>query len=162
MTGEYNSSIAYLLVRRMRTIASVLVLTLIALSGCKNVQPRLSEYGNKDSVLLYQTDMDWGGGTNQWRLAVQRLHDLPKWNFEKGDPPISQMKALKIARNYLSSKGVSGSCDVEEIVLRSVNPSSFPFHFYYRIRFGNVNAYLNHMTCIILMDGTVLKPERTE
>jgi hypothetical protein len=120
-----------------------------------------SVHGEEARLLLYQTDMDWGGGTNQWWLPYNRLQQLPKWNPEKAEPPVSQMKALKIAMKWLTSKGVSGSYNVDYILLRAVRPDDnrYRFDFHYRIVFGNVNAYLNHMTCIVLMDGTVLEPE---
>jgi hypothetical protein len=105
--------------------------------------------------------MDGGGGTNQWWFPNSCLQQLPKWHPEKSEPPISQTKALKIARNWLAFKGVSGTYDVDYILLRTVGTGvdERRFNFYYRIGFGNVNAYLNHMTCMVLMDGTILEPE---
>jgi hypothetical protein len=120
-----------------------------------------SVHGEEAKFLLYKTDMDWVGVTNQWWLPISRLQQLPKWHPEKSEPPISQMKALKIARKWLASRGVTGAYDVDYILLHAVRPDAdeHRFDFYYRIVFGNVNAYLNHMTCIVLMDGTVLEPE---
>lgn len=114
-----------------------------------------------ERILLYRTDMDWGGGTKEWRLPLDRLQLLPKWNPDKGNPPISQTKALRIARAWLKSKGVSGTYTIDSIMLRNdcAGQDEYGFDFHYRIVFGNVNAYLNHMTCIVLMDGTVLEPE---
>jgi len=136
-------------------------MTIVALLGLMTLCVVVSVYGEEDRIKLYQTDMDWGGGTNQWWLPISRLEKLPKWYPEKGEPLISQTSALKIARKWIASRGVSGSYSVDSILLRSVTPDTgkYQFDFYYRIVFGNVNAYLNHMTCIVLMDGTVLEPE---
>jgi hypothetical protein len=136
-------------------------MTIVALLGLMTLCVVVSVYGEEDRIKLYQTDMDWGGGTNQWWLPISRLEKLPKWYPEKGEPLISQTSALKIARKWITSRGVSGSYSVDSILLRSVTPDTgkYQFDFYYRIVFGNVNAYLNHMTCIVLMDGTVLEPE---
>ncbi len=130
----------------------------VALLGLMTLCAVVSVLGEEDKIQLYQTDMDWGGGTNQWWLRIGRLEKLPKWYPEKGEPPISQSAALKIARKWTASRGVSGSYNVDSILLRSVG-GKYQFDFYYRIVFGNVNAYLNHMTCVVLMDGTVLEPE---
>ena len=139
----------------MKPLLIAVCLGLLSFAGVRSV------HGEEARLLLYQTDMDWGGGTNQWWLPISRLQQSPKWHPEKSEPPISQMKALKIARKWLDSRGVTGTYDVDYILLHAVRPGvgERRFDFYYRIVFGNVNAYLNHMTCIVLMDGTVLEPE---
>jgi hypothetical protein len=139
----------------MKSLLIALCLGLLSFTAVRSVD------GEEARLLLYQTDMDWGGGTNQWWLPNSRLQQVPKWHPEKSAPPISQTKALKIARNWLASKGVSGTYDVDYILLKAVGTGidERRFNFYYRIGFGNINAYLNHMTCIVLMDGTILEPE---
>jgi len=139
----------------MKPLLIAVCFGLLSFAGVRSV------HGEEARLLLYQTDMDWGGGTNQWWLPISRLEKLPEWHPEKGEPPISQMGALKIARKWIASRGVSGTFVVDYILLQGVSPQggSHQFDYYYRIRFGNVNAYLNHMTCIVLMDGTVLEPE---
>ena len=110
-------------------------------------------------LLLYHTNTDHGGGTNQWWLPLDRLEQLPKWRPEMGnEPTLSLMNAIKIGKKWIASKGV-GTGDVDEIVLRPVHPEEIRFRscFYYRIKFS-VAPYANHLTCIVLMDGTVLEP----
>jgi hypothetical protein len=111
-------------------------------------------------VLLFQTDHDWGGGTNEWWLSPSRIDQLPKWNPQRnGKPPVSVETALAAARKWmLSKKGIRG--EAEEIVLRPVHPDEAPYSsvFYYRISF-QAGPYGNHLTCIVLMDRTVLEPE---
>jgi hypothetical protein len=139
-------------------------IAIVALLGLMTLCVVVSVHGEEHRINLYQTDMDWGGGTNQWWLPISRLEKLPKWYPEKREPPISQTSALKIARKWIASRGVSGTYVVDYILLQGVSPEGGPYQldYYYRIRFGNVNAYLNHMTCIVLMDGTVLEPELTK
>lgn len=145
----------------MRAIAILLLLIVLTLPGCKSPQPLPGAGRENERILLHRTDMDWGGGTKEWWLPLDRLQRLPKWNPDKGNPLISQTKALRIARAWLKSKGVSGTYTVDSIMLRNdcAGHDEYRFDFHYRIVFGNVNAYLNHMTCIVLMDGTVLEPE---
>jgi hypothetical protein len=137
----------------MKSWLITVCLGLLFLAGVHSV------HGTEARVLLYETDMDWGGGTNQWLITNSRLQQLPKWNPQKSEPPVSQTMALKIARKWIVARGVSGSYEVDSILLQAVRPDTGRFDYYYKIRFGNVNAYLNHMTCIVLMDGTVLEPE---
>jgi hypothetical protein len=139
----------------MKSLIVTLCLGLLSFIAVRSV------HGEEARLLLYQTDMDWGGGTNQWWFPNSRLQQLPKWHPEKSEPPISQTKALKIARNWLAFKGVSGTYDVDYILLRAVGTGVDVrrFNSYYGIGFGNVNAYLNHLTCIVPMDGTILEPE---
>jgi len=111
-------------------------------------------------LLLHQSDFDRGGGTNRWWLPLSRCKQLPIWQPNKGGPPLSLTKAIKIADKWITSKGSRG--DVESILLRPVTRNDadpYRFTFYYMIEFG-VAPYGNHLTCIVLMDGTVLEPER--
>jgi hypothetical protein len=137
----------------MKSLIIALCFGWLAFAGANNLQ------GQESRLLLYQTDKDQGGGTNLWWLSLSRVEQLPKWLPDKPEPPVSQTKALKIARKWITSQGGWGG-DVEYILLSSVNPDepSFRSVFYYRIRFG-FPPYKNHVTCIILMDGTVLEPE---
>jgi len=137
------------------------IITVVALLGLMTLCLVISVHGEENRIQLWQTAADWGGETNQWWLPISRLEKLPKWHSDKREPPISQTSALKIARKWIASKGVSGTNVVDYILLQGVSPQggSHQFDYYYRIRFGNVNAYLNHMTCIVLMDGAVLEPE---
>ena len=116
-------------------------------------------YGEEPSILLHQADEYKGGGTNQWWLPLSRLERYPRWHGA-GKPPVSVDEALKIARKWIARK--SGDGDVDEILLRAINAdaieSKFRFSFFYCIRFC-VSPYLNHITCVVLMDRTVLEPK---
>jgi len=112
-----------------------------------------------DRVFVYMTIGDRScSGTNIWWLSATQAARLPKWHSGGAQPPLSLNKALKSAKKWIDSKG-GGS--VEEVVLRPVGRNdSSPYRnlFYYRFTFG-VAPYLNHLSCIILMDGTTLEPE---
>ena len=110
-------------------------------------------------LFVYQTESDRScSGTNFWYLSTTQAARLPKWHPTSPEPPLSLKKALRSAKKWIDSKGGG---EIEEVVLRPLRPSdSSPYRylFYYRITFG-VAPYLNHLTCIVLMDGTVLEPE---
>ena len=128
--------------------------------GCWTSCKAAPAKGEGRRLFVYQTDGDRScGGTNVWWLSPRQAAQLPKWHpGRSAQPPLSLKKALKSAKKWIDSKGGG---EIEEVVLRPVQHSdSSPYRqlFYYRIRFG-VAPYLNHLTCIILMDGTVLEPE---
>jgi hypothetical protein len=112
-----------------------------------------------DRVFVHMAIGDRGCcGTNVWWLSRTQAARLPKWHAADTKPPLSLNKALRSAKKWIDAKG--GGV-IEEVVLRPVDPSdSTPYGhlFYYRISFG-VAPYGNHLTCIVLMDGTVLEPE---
>jgi hypothetical protein len=116
--------------------------------------------GEEGKILLYQTDAYLGAGTNQWWLPASRLEHLPHWKGN-GNPPLSVKRALKIARKWIAPR--SGDGDVHHILLRAINADAlearYRYSFYYAIEFC-VNPYGNHITCIVLMDGSVLEPLR--
>ena len=138
----------------MKILVIAICFVILTFAGAETV------CGADTRILLFETDMDWGGGTNQWWLSLSQMDRLPKWNPQKNDRPLVAVEtALKMARKWIFKKaGFRGV--VEEIVLRPVHPDEAPYNsvFYYRIRF-QAGPYGNHMTCIVLMDTTVLEPE---
>jgi hypothetical protein len=110
-------------------------------------------------LFVWQEEADKScGGTNFWYLSTTQAVRLPKWHPSSPEPPLSLEKALRSAKKWIDSKGGG---EIEQVVLRPLRlEDSSPYRhvFYYRISFG-VSPYLNHLTCIVLMDGTVLKPE---
>jgi hypothetical protein len=71
-------------------------IAIVALLGLMTLCVVVSVHGEEHRINLYQTDMDWGSGTNQWWLPISRLEKLTKWHPEKGEPPISQTIAFHI------------------------------------------------------------------
>jgi hypothetical protein len=123
------------------------------------VAANASTRGEEAGILLHQADAYLGTGTNQWWLPPDRLERLPRWRGE-GSPPVSIKQALKIARKWISPK--SGNGDIDHILLRPINPdaseSKYRSCYFYTIEFS-VSPYGNHITCVVLMDGTVLEPK---
>lgn len=116
-------------------------------------------YGEERTVLVHRADAYLGGSTNEWWLPVSQMERLPQWRGE-GDPPLSLKKALKIARKWITPQ--SGNGDVNQLLLRPLNPDGpgrYASTYFYVIEFC-VAPYGNHITCVVLMDGTVLNPKR--
>jgi hypothetical protein len=141
------------LARGMSRLLCVLVSSAILVGA--NVNTR----GEASGVLLHEADAYMGAGTNQWWLPLERVERLPRWGGQ-GDPPVSIDQALRVARKWIAPK--SGNGDVHRILLRPINPDSlaskFRFCYFYTIEFC-VSPYGNHITCVVLMDGTVLEPK---
>jgi len=110
---------------------------------------------------LYRAEAYLASGNDDWFLSTNRCSKLPAWHPEKKDPPLSVKKAIRIAKSWLVKKGLGGG-QIELILLRPVNRTDdgpYRSTFFYVIEFG-VAPYGNHVTCVVLMDGTVLEPER--
>ncbi len=86
------------------------------------------------------------------------MEHLPQWKPDEEKPPLSLTKAIQIAAKWIAKR--SGGGDVETILIRPVGLANdqFRYIYFYQIKFG-VNPIDNYMTCIVLMDGTVLEPE---
>jgi len=116
----------------------------------------------EDKIFLYQAEAYLGGATNQWWLPYSRLEHLPLWKDRKKNPPTSLKRAISIARKWSISK-IGHEGDIDQVLLRPIGPdageSKLCLSFFYAIEFG-VAPYGNHITCVVLMDGTVLEPFR--
>jgi len=112
-----------------------------------------------DTLTIYEAEAWLENYKDVWKLPVSRCAKLPVWNPRKGEPPLSLGKAASMASEWASSKNHGG--DIESIEVHRVNGSSsgkFPSVFFYAITF-EVAPYLNHISCVVLMDGSVLEPE---
>jgi hypothetical protein len=111
---------------------------------------------------IHRHESDYGF-TNVWFITKSRLETLPVWKDEKEEPPLSIGKAIALAKAWAVSKGASTNAFVETIVFRSMSPgapnSKFRSVYFYNIRFGEVVQFGSHMTCIILLDGSIVEPE---
>src|ERR1035438_674418 len=134
-------------------------LLFVLVSGLVLATANTSIRAEERAILLHQADAYLGGRTNQWWLPLNRLERLPHWRGH-GNPPVSLKNALKAARKWITPK--SGDGDVDHILLRPINPddsdSKYRFSYFYTIEFC-VSPYGNHITCVVLMDGTVLEPK---
>ena len=137
----------------MSRLLSVLVSCVMLISAIASTR------GEEAGILLHHADAYLGDGTDEWWLPLDRVERLPGWRGE-GNPPVSIKEALKLARKWILSKSGNGS--VDHILLRPIDPdaseSKFRRCYFYVIEFS-VSPYGNHITCLVLMDGTVLKPK---
>jgi hypothetical protein len=118
----------------------------------------IASRGEDHKILLCQAEAYHNPGTNQWWVPLSRLERLPLWRG-KGNPPLSIEKALRIARRWITPQ--SGDGDVDHILLRPIGPSAeskYRYLYYYVVEFS-VSPYGNYITCVVLMDGTVVEPE---
>ena len=108
---------------------------------------------------IYEADAWLGAGKDVWSISSNRCASLPEWKPQKGEPPLSLGKAASIASEWASSKNHGG--DIESIEVYPVNRSKsgkFTSVFFYASTL-EVAPYLNHISCVVLMDGTVLEPD---
>ena len=101
--------------------------------------------------------------TNTWFVTRSQLNTVTGWD-EKGEPPLSVGKAVSLAKAWVVSKGGSTNCFVNIIEFQSVE-RSYPdlkhrsFWFYF-IRFQDVFSYADNVTCVVLLNGSVVEPKR--
>ena len=101
-----------------------------------------------------------GGRTNIWRVSSKMLAKVPKWILGT-KPPLRLDQAVEIARTNVISGAGAGDFWIDEITLRPVIPAGAgPFGnvYYYNICFGEISYVGHYRRCIVLMDGTVVKP----
>jgi hypothetical protein len=116
----------------------------------------------KDATIqLFINENNGGGLTNVWRVSFDRLNKTPLWHIGQEEPPLSLKKAITIAKAWIVSQDCSADSCVFEIVVRPVDPDGGMYQHicYYNILFGHVGLVGHYRRCIVLMDGTVVKPE---
>jgi len=112
----------------------------------------------------------WGrvsgyGITNTWFVASSRMEKAAGWD-EKGEPPLPVGKAVSLAKAWVISKGGSTNSYVETVEFRSADrgappgsSSKFRPFWFYKIKFYQVAQFGSSMTCVVLLDGSVVEPE---
>ena len=88
---------------------------------------------------------------------------MPGWNEIKGEPPLPVGKAVSLAKAWVVSKGGATNSYVETVVFRSMDRggpnSKFRPFWFYTIRFHDVYQFGSSVTCIVLLDGSIVEPE---
>lgn len=115
--------------------------------------------GQQFTVEIYRHEVQ-GGHTNVWRVSSAMLANVPQWKLGT-EPPLSLAQAIEIARtNVLFGEG-NTNLWIAEIAVRPVFPGAGTFGnvYYYNIRFGGASYIGHYRRCIVLMDGTVVKPD---
>jgi len=102
------------------------------------------------------------GPTNTWFVTRSQLNRVPGWD-EKGEPPLPVAKAVSLATAWVVSKGGGTNSFVETIEFRSLergNPKGkYRSFWFYKIRFHDAFRYGNSVTCIVLLDGSIVEPK---
>ena len=105
--------------------------------------------------------------TNTWFVAKSRIEKASGWD-EKGEPSLPVGKAISLAKDWVISKGGRTNSYVTTVEFRSADrgapPSSsskFRHFWFYIIQFHEVAQYGSSMTCIVLVDGSIVEPEST-
>ena len=109
-------------------------------------QPRDCEITNAGS----------GGWQMSWRVPLNRLEQASKWNAES-EPQLSVAQAVKKARQYLGSHGLTDRLPVTSVELRHVNGTPARC-FAYVLQFGDS---LKDGLVVVLLDGSVVTPVTT-
>ncbi len=92
-----------------------------------------------------------------------QLDALPRWNDRKGDPPLSQRKAVDIALAELKRRQLAlESLELRSVTLTRVNDVSVAGLWFYGVTFspragGVTKPYWKSMV-LVLMDGSVVNP----
>jgi len=91
------------------------------------------------------------------------LEKQTPWQPDIAEPPLTVGRAVSLAKTWVISKGSDTNAYVETITIKPIDSSGSKNKFYsiwfYKIQFGGVGIYGHHMTCIVLMDGTIAEME---
>ena len=143
----------------MKTIRSLICLALFNFT--------MAAYAGEDFPFPIYKRVSSYDITNTWFVAKSQIEKTAGWN-EKGEPSLSVGKAIALAKAWVVSKSDSTNSYVETVEFRSVDRGSPPGSssklrpfWYYKIKFREVAQYGNSMTCIVLLDGSVVEPEST-
>jgi hypothetical protein len=103
------------------------------------------------------------GNTNVWFVTKSRLEKLPVWKEAEEEPPLQVGKAISLAKTWVLSKGASTNCYVGTLTFSSLGRSSlndkYHYVYFYIIQFDEVAQFGSHMTCVVLLDGSIVEPE---
>ncbi|MEO8019317.1 MAG: hypothetical protein ABI769_16020 [Pseudomonadota bacterium] len=91
---------------------------------------------------------------------------LPRWNDGKGEPPLSQRKAIDIAVAELKRRNLKlETLELHSVSLTRIKELPLEGHWFYGITFspiaeGVTTPYWKSMV-LVLMDGSVINPIET-
>lgn len=115
-----------------------------------------------DSNIEIMSFEDPGSGVASYQVKQSQFDTLPRWNDKKGDPPLSQRKAVDSAVAELKRRNLS----IDALVLQSVSLKRIKEapdgHWFYGITFapatGGISKPFWKTMVLVLMDGTVVNP----
>jgi hypothetical protein len=116
-----------------------------------------------DSNVEIMQFRDAGTGIASFLVKRSQLDALPRWNDRKGDPPLSQRKAVDIAITELKRRQLPlESLELHSVSLTLIKEVPVEGLWFYGVTFspkagGVSKPYWNSMV-LVLMDGSVVNP----
>jgi hypothetical protein len=143
--------------RAMKILRLIICLTLLVFT--------LAAYAGEDFPFPIYQRVSGYDITNTWFVAKSEIEKAAGWD-EKGEPSLPVGKAVSLAKAWVVSKGGHTNSYVTTIEFVSADrghppesPSKFRHFWFYIIRFHEVAQYGSSMTCVVLLDGSVVEPE---
>jgi hypothetical protein len=136
----------------MRMLTAISLLLFLALaSGCA------ASDTNEFTLFKHQARR----AAYEWRISEARAAATPEWRIGTTNIPVSPDKAWQIALDSFAKRGEGGG-DLLRMQILPFNLSgeskTLRKKFYYRIEY--VPGAFDSMFVVVLMDGTVLEPQR--
>jgi hypothetical protein len=116
-----------------------------------------------DSSVEIMQFRDPGAGTASFLVKRSQINSLPRWNDRKGEPPLSQRKAVDIALAELKRRNVAlESFELHSVSLTRIKEVSVEGLWFYSVTFspiaGGVSKPYWKSMVLVLMDGSVVSP----
>ena len=143
----------------MKIVRTLICLTLFAFT--------LNAYASKDFLFPIYQHVSFYTGTNTWFVPRSQIEKSAGWD-EKGEPSLPVGKAVSLAKAWVVSRGGRTNSYVTTVEFCSADrgappnsPSKFRHFWFYIIRFHEVAQFGSSMTCIVLLDGSIIEPQST-
>lgn len=133
----------------------------LALAVCLVAQTGLQETQEPEAEINWSTDTSPEMHFNS-RLTLARLAATAKWKPHDENPPVSARKAIALAEATLKEVqpyGPDAKFDAPTLKLRDCRGDWFWVVYYAP---DDWRRFQSSFPIIVLMDGTVVKPERTK
>lgn len=136
--------------RRIATLTAIVLLLSLRVSAA-------------DSSVEIMQFRDAGAGIASFLVKRSQLDSLPRWNDRKGDPPLSQRKAVDIALAELRRRQLSlESLELHSVSLTLIKKVPVEGLWFYGVTFspkaGGVSKPYWKSMVLVLMDGSVVNP----
>ena len=116
-----------------------------------------------DSNIEIMQFRDAGAGVASFLVKRSQLDSLPRWNDRRGEPPLSQRKAVDIALAELKRRQLPlESLELHSISLTLIKEVPVEGLWFYGVTFspkvGGVSKPYWKSMVLVLMDGSVVNP----
>lgn len=131
-----------------------------AIAACLVAQTGLRETQEPEAEINWSTETGPEMYFNS-RLPLSRLAATPKWDADDENPPLSARKAIALAEATLKEVqpyGPEAKFDAPMLKLRDCRGDWFWVVYYSP---NDWRRFQSSFPIVVLMDGTVVRPERT-